>query len=883
MPRSMIRFALQQFTTFLIIGVFSLCLRAQFQPDESAALDSLGAEDSLAATALDSAALADSSKERGMEVDTTIIYSANSIEFFVDERVTLLRGNATVKYQSMSLSAALIRLDWTESTITAEGVVDTLWADSLETVLDTVLVTGLPVFIEGDKSIQGEQMVYNLKTRRGRITEGVTDYQDGYYWGAALKKDSTEVLYAGPGSFTACSEEKPHYTFRAQQMKLIPGDKVVAKPVVLYIGEVPIAAVPFGVFPSQKGRQSGLIIPTYGESAVQGRFIRHLGYYWAPNDYYDLTGFLDYYERSGFLFNTRNRYNWRYHLSGSVEGSFINQHLGTQRSRRWELKLNHDQQIDPDTRLLVSANMVSDGSYYQDYSFNLNEQLSQTLRSDATLSHTFPGSKHSFSANVHHEQNLLNEEITQSIPRLTYRIGQGPIIPMPEKAADDTSASEPHWYNQIYYSYTGEALHSRVLDQTISIGDTALVQHRRSAAKHTLTFNSPQNALKYLSLTPALTYNEQWFDEYKDYSSNPNGVLVSGFRTRRTFSNSLGFSSKLYGFWLNPLPGVQTFRHTLTPTFSLSFQPDFRDPAWGYYKEVTDSLGVTTRKDRFSGSLYGSTAAGRTFALNVQLANIFQMKYGLGENEKKMDLFTLNFSSSYNFAADSLRFAPLSSSFRASPISGAKSLGPIKTLSLDLSTYHSFYKFGVTNEYDELYFDPKKGKLLRLRSFDISTTASLSLGALVHSPEKTRYDEDRDLAVEATAEPDTVLELPAPSLPEEWFLGQVPWDLQLSWHYTSNRYNPHNPSETFWLNASVDASLTQNWQISYNTRIDLVEHKVVSAGFTIYRDMHCWEARLIWNPLGIGQGYFFKINLKASDLQDVKVERRHGQGTFMGF
>jgi hypothetical protein len=85
------------------------------------------------------------------------------------------------------------------------------------------------------------------------------------------------------------------------------------------------------------------------------------------------------------------------------------------------------------------------------------------------------------------------------------------------------------------------------------------------------------------------------------------------------------------------------------------------------------------------------------------------------------------------------------------------------------------------------------------------------------------------------------------------------------------------------MNADVDASLTPNWQISYNTRVDLVNHKVVSSGITIYRDLHCWEARLTWNPLGIGQGYFLRINIKSPQLQDVKVERRRNQGSFMGF
>jgi hypothetical protein len=659
---------------------------------------------------------------------------------------------------------------------------------------------------------------------------------------------------------------------------------VVAVSLKKQFGEVPVGILPYGVFPARSGRHSGLIVPTYGESASQGRFIRHLGYYWATNDYMDFTGSLDYYERSGFLLHGRMVYNWRYHLSGSLDGSYIRQHFGDSRQKRWELRLGHNQDISPYTKLRVDANVISDGSYYQDYSFNLYEQLSQTLRSDATLTHTFPNSKNSFSANLHHEQNLLTDEITQNIPRVTFRRGQTAIFSLPKKTPGDTTVFEPRWYHNLYWSYSGEYKHYRVLDQVIASGDTSLVQTRRSGAKHSLRFNSPQKILKYLSITPSINYDEHWFDESWDYSENPSGTKVQGFAARRTFSTALGLSTKLYGYWSPPIPGVEAIRHTATPSVSMSFRPDFSDPAWGYFQEVTEADGSTTTKDRFAGSLFGSTSSSRSMAMSYQLSNLFQMKYGSGEAQKKRDLFNLNFSGSYNFALDSLQFSPFSTSFRASPINRSQPLGPLESLSLDLSTTHSFYKWGGSGEYDEFYFDPEEGKILRLTHFNIYTTTKFSLGTLVHEPEDIKLEQDQEEFSFEEAALDTTL-APATPLrgPKEWFLGQVPWDLSLTFRYNSSRTDPNNPSDTFWMHASVDASITQNWQISYNTRLDLINHEVVSAGLTIYRDMHCWEGRLVWNPQGPGQGYFLKINIKSTQLQDLKVEKRRGQGSFMGF
>jgi hypothetical protein len=570
-------------------------------------------------------------------------------------------------------------------------------------------------------------------------------------------------------------------------------------------------------------------------------------------------------------------------------------------ARSWELHVNHDQTIDPDTRLTVHGDFVSSSSYYGQYGTNLNQQLQQILRSDATLTHTFPGGLNSVTANVHHEQNLTNNSISQNLPQLTFRRGQSAFLPAPKSVPGDTAKPVTRWYNSIYYTYTGEALNRRAASHPGTVdAPLPLVSKSRAAARHTVGINSPQK-VSYFSITPGLNYTETWVDEYVNHTSAlaTDTVTVSGFRARRTFGTSLGLTSKIYGYWVNPLPGVDAIRHVATPTISLSFIPDFRDRQWGYYQYVRDSLGVMQRYDRFAGSLYGGTPAGKTLGLNFQLSNIFQMKYGNSaspgdsaasdKDKKKVDLFTLDFSTGYNFAADSLKFYDLHSSFRASPLSNAQNLGPMKSLSFDVTASHSFYKFGTSNAVNQYYFDPGHGKLLRLTNFDISTSSDLSIGTLVHPASVMRREMDTSYTGGGTGtspSPDTSLAnltSPKSEQPSQWYLGQVPFDLRLSFHYTLSRFNPNLPSTNFWLNASINTSITPNWQVSYSTYIDLKSHKVTTGTLTIYRDMHCWEASFNWSPVGIGQGYYLRINIKSPQLQDVKVERKRDAGSFGGF
>jgi len=59
-------------------------------------------------------------------------------------------------------------------------------------------------------------------------------------------------------------------------------------------------------------------------------------------------------------------------------------------------------------------------------------------------------------------------------------------------------------------------------------------------------------------------------------------------------------------------------------------------------------------------------------------------------------------------------------------------------------------------------------------------------------------------------------------------------------------------------------------------RYDIEKSNIVDQRISFYRDLHCWEARFDWNPSGIGKGYYFKINIKAPQLSDIKIENRGG-------
>ena len=172
-----------------------------------------------------------------------------------------LYGNSETQYQTLDLKAERINVNWDSGTLTAHGVADTSKKDS---------VIGKPIMKDGGEEYHGDKIGYNFRTRKGKIDIGTTHMENGYYVGQQIKKVEAEELFVADGRFTSCDSADPHYYFASPKMKVYVHDKIVAEPVYFYVADVPLLALPFGVFPSHNGRASGLIMPAYGNDDTYG-------------------------------------------------------------------------------------------------------------------------------------------------------------------------------------------------------------------------------------------------------------------------------------------------------------------------------------------------------------------------------------------------------------------------------------------------------------------------------------------------------------------------------------------------------------------------------------------------------------------------------------
>jgi lipopolysaccharide assembly outer membrane protein LptD (OstA) len=194
------------------------------------------------------------------EINDEVIYTAeDSIVYDVVNKKLYLYKKSKIKYTDMTINAGLINFDWTTMNLSAMPIKDSSGNDIEK-----------PIYLQGEKEYLSEKMLYNFKSKRGKVYNVVTKEGEGYLHGAVVKKDENDDWYIKEALYTPCDHEHPHYCIKADKLKLITKSKtIVTGPANLVISDVPTPIfLPFAIIPAKVGRRSGLILPQYGFAPI---------------------------------------------------------------------------------------------------------------------------------------------------------------------------------------------------------------------------------------------------------------------------------------------------------------------------------------------------------------------------------------------------------------------------------------------------------------------------------------------------------------------------------------------------------------------------------------------------------------------------------------
>ncbi|MBI65974.1 MAG: hypothetical protein CMG64_06750 [Candidatus Marinimicrobia bacterium] len=841
------------------------------------------------------------------DVGIPVFYKANKIHYYFNEDQSDFQGNVNIKHDRSNLDAGFVNVNWKTNILNA---LPGLFGDTINEPI-------LPVIKEeGKDPMSGNAMIYNLKNRKGRITKGQTKADDGYYTGKKIQNESRKVFFIENSTYTTCDLDTAHFHFESNKMKIIQNDIVVARPIILHLGQIPIFGIPLGIFPHKGGRRhSGWIMPSYGDNKNRGQYIQGLGFYWAPSEYWDSKFTMGFGDKQGATFNINTKYRVRYKFSGSL--NFFNRQylsgtknimdLTNNRNTSTTLRWNHKQELRGNQSFNANVTYSTSGDYNKKYGLSEAERMDQKAISNMSYSKRWPKSKNSFSTNFYSNLDLLIDEKTnpessfyinptiegtqinienRTFPKFSFRHGQSNLFP--------TEAKNKKWYNTITWNYGLNYTNTnRDYYESVKIDSAKYIWNRDSSDAliknneknngwiHTSSINAPQKLFKYISINPSISLKSAWVNETQEGIWNDSTFdksIKKGFAARTTGSFSLNANTQIYGLLPIPFGPIKAVRHVISPSIGYSWTPDFSKPIFGkdlgyVYTEI-DQEGNEIFHDRFSGTMAGSTPKYENKSMTFALNNIFQAKIKKGDEEKKVDLGSWRMNSSYNFAADSMHLSNLRSSIRS------KIIGK---LNLDISLTHDFYKYDKKTKYRINEFNKNKNGIIIPRLIN----ARLSTGfKIAGKPFSENMNSDNEVREDTTKIEE---DLAGPGLINQQknltntTSNKNSWNTNISFSYTYSATNPENPISTFWASTTSTINITSKWKVSYRSRFDLIEKDLVSHSFSIYRDLHCWELSLNWTPTGIGQGINFKLNVKSPTLSDLKIEKRGGIYSGAGF
>ena len=752
-----------------------------------------------------------------MATRETVQYQGTEIQYDVDRGTVDVLGQADVVYREVHLTADRVTFDSQTDRMRAEGS---------------------PVLNDGKDRITGYAMTYDLNTRQGTVFEGQTTYERGFIHGERVRRVSENVLEVAEGTYSTCDLSEPHFHFGSHQMKVMIQDKVVARPVVLYIKRIPVLALPFYVFPIKTGRHSGFQLPQleFGSATGGGKFVRNVGYYWAISDFMDASAWFDYYQQQSWVAHGQYRYHKRYGYQGQVSGSYENGFATG--FNRWDLIGSHYQTLGPGFALTAQANMTNSSTYRRDLELGTNVllRIQRNLRSNLSLQKAWSGG--AANLGLLQTQDLDAPpgglETQRQLPSATLSINAKPI----GRPARGKDPARLPWLSSTIYSFRATGLYEQKVyatsvraETTVVAPDSIVIQSfnidstdARGATRVDFTLSDTRNVLGFVRVQPLFSLNGIYYSRDQAGDAHQFGAV---------WRAGVSANTAVYGTFGPVLGPLRALRHVITPTVSFGFQPEQESLFF------TDANGVN--RSRFQGISGVSLVSGRQKLVGFSLRNDLHVKVGDAVRPRVINnLITMETSGFYDLLRTERPLSDLSTRLNVKPIQ------------------RSDFGFSfVHNPYD-----------LRLLQF----TAATGIGFQGQSP----YGEETRSFYE---EPGAQVQDPNALTPQGLTPSALPWMVNVSAGYAGSRardplapggYTPWNSSVT--LRGLGSLNLTKNWHLDYSCQFDAKLGRMVSQAFTVKRELHCWEMQLTRSISGdVANEYYFKINVK--NLPEVYYEQ----------
>jgi lipopolysaccharide assembly outer membrane protein LptD (OstA) len=873
-------------------------------------------------------AVADTAKG---DLQTTVHYMAQDSSIIDEENQTLyLFGNAKVIYGDIQLEAYYITLNWRTNQVNAVGRTDSTTKEKI----------GFPVFTQDGTVYNADSIKYNFKSRKGLIKNIITTQDEGYVQGKTVKKDENDNMYLVNATYTTCDMEHPHFNILASKIKMVNGKKgnksIIAGPFRMVLNEVPFPIpFPFGFFPvlqNKENGRSGILFPTYGEEPRgRGFFLKDGGYYFAINEYITAAVVGDIYSKGGWGLGVQSSYAKKYRYSGSLNFRFNLNKTGdeyidskSEPAKDFNISWSHSP-ISRGTGSFGASVSLQSSGFGARNAMNTQAYLQSTSNSSVSYSKTF-GSWASSGLNFRINQNMITN-VYQGGLGANFALNQ--IAPLKRK-----NAGKEAWYESFRFGFnlngsldltndirtqqtTGYGEYriynslnippvspktefdklyniNPYADQRIGVNAFKNWQTIWNQSQPRVNYSIPISLpnfkfFKYLNLTPSISTQGDIFTKRLSFSNiTENDTLYVkvdttrgwGFYRYQTYSFSTSLNTRLYGTMQLRKGRVQALRHTIAPSVSLNYTPDFSNEKYGYYQTVKiNDRGDTRRLSRFVGS---GGSVGQIGGLSFSIANQLEAKLKARSDTAQKDVEKINLidnlgiSGGYNFLADSFKLTNIGVTantvlFKKYNINAGANLSPYGYTKTDPYFYRATDPYSTGRRLKEYRWNTGQGIFgLENLNFAFSTQFAPKQA----KKEKTSNNASEEQIKFINKNPQLYVDF------------SIPWTLALSYNFNYTKIGFAQAQVVQALTFNGDVSLTEKWKISYNSGYDFVSKSLTYTSVALNRDLHCWDMNLNWIPVaygGRGGAFSFELRARSSILQELKLSKRGSPSGYVNY
>ena len=584
-----------------------------------------------------------------------------------------------------------------------------------------------------------------------------------------------------------------------------------------------------------------------------------------------------------------SNYRKRYAYSGKLSFRFENLIDGERglpgysKSDIYNIRWSHsqDSKANPNNRFSASVNLGS-SNYFRESLNQINTPnfLNNTLNSSVSFSKTFRGYPSvNMSLTASHSQNTRSKSVNLILP--TFQGNMERIYPFVKK-----NTQKKGIFENINFQYTvrGE---NRINTTDSLFLKKGMFDDAKYGMKHTIPISTNFKMFKHFSVSLNGNFEEVWtgssiLKNDFDVINNKQGeiVTIKGFNRYNQYDFGLSIGTTIYGlFNFKQGKRIESIRHVIRPSISYNTRPSFEK----YYDTyIIDADGNTADYTRFEESFFGRPSKVYSSNIGINISNNIEAKIRerdstIVEPKKVKILNNLNFTTSYNIAADSLRLNPIRMNAGTTILNNK--------LNLNIGATFDPYSINANGNRINKLNITNGGGLVRMTSANINLSYAIDSKSFDSDSNKDNsenlsgggrnddlFGQSQDLTKSTFDDNGGAEDTSKNNLTE--YINKIGWDFRFahSLTYLNNRGQRDIGNNSLMFSGNI--ILSKKWKVGGSSGFDFKNKGFTYTQLRFERDLDSWKMNFSWVPFSVRESWYFFIGIKSGFLSDLKYDKR---------